>query len=756
MGITSVALWVVLVFVASIQALPEGRGPRYFGLPFGLPFEPAGRPHPGFFPTGHSSPRLFPTSPAHPFFPGHGRPPPVPVPGRGPKPSQSPVSYSGAPIIGTASLPASLSTVVFPSNLPTAGFPKQSSGSSLGINALPQSKTNGNSLLGTFAAPKYPQFIGQSSGGGTGFPPGTGSFPWGNRTANGTNPYRSAPSTGVVRSYNFVIARGTIAPDGVERSGLLINGGFPGPTIEANWGDTIEVTVSNRITGPEEGTSLHWHGMLQKGTPFEDGVPGITQCPIAPGETFTYSFNADLYGTTWYHSHYSAQYAGGVFGAMIIHGPVNAQYDQDLGPVLLTDYYHKDYDTIVEEVMGTDLSLIAPSSVNNLINGKGVYDCTLVSNVTCTPNAGLSKFQFTSGQSYRLRLINAGAEGLQRFSIDNHVLTVIAYDLVPIEPYTTTVVTLGIGQRADVIVHANGSSSDLVWMRSTISSYCSVASQPDGLAIIYYQDANTTAATTNSSTNSTTTTTTAEPTSTAWPIDDTSCGNDALAETVPYYAITPPSTNTSATVQVALNFEINSTGHFLWTMDGSSFRVDYNDPVLMLADAGNDSYPYDPEWNVYDFGSNKSFIVVINNETPVAHPMHIHGHNMFVLNEGLGSWDGSVVNPTNPTRRDVQMLQPYGYMAMQIDADNPGVWPFHCHIAWHVSGGLYVNILEHPELIPSAIEIPSSVNDLCTSWGSFTAQGPIDQIDSGLRRRKRRQRGTEWPRKFSNPLRRTL
>lgn len=67
---------------------------------------------------------------------------------------------------------------------------------------------------------------------------------------------------------------------------------------------------------------------------------------------------------------------------------------------------------------------------------------------------------------------------------------------------------------------------------------------------------------------------------------------------------------------------------------------------------------------------------------------------MFVLAEGPGQWDGStVVNAQNPQRRDVQLLQPHGYMVVQIDAANPGVWPFHCHIAWHVSGGLYVNIL---------------------------------------------------------------
>jgi FtsP/CotA-like multicopper oxidase with cupredoxin domain len=113
--------------------------------------------------------------------------------------------------------------------------------------------------------------------------------------------------TGVTRYYDFTVSRGKISPDGYEKDVLLINGAFPGPAIEANWGDTIQVIVRNNITGPKEGTSMHWHGLLQKDKPWMDGVPGVHQCPIAPGSTFTYSFKADLYGTSWYHSHYSAQ-----------------------------------------------------------------------------------------------------------------------------------------------------------------------------------------------------------------------------------------------------------------------------------------------------------------------------------------------------------------------------------------------------------------------------------------------------------------
>ena len=94
------------------------------------------------------------------------------------------------------------------------------------------------------------------------------------------------------------------------------------------------------------------------------------------------------------------------------------------------------------------------------------------------------------GKLHKLRLINAGAEGLQRFSIDNHTLQVVANDMVPIVPYKTNVVPLGVGSRVDVIVKASGSASDAVWMRSDISTFCAFSHQPHALAAIYYPEAN--------------------------------------------------------------------------------------------------------------------------------------------------------------------------------------------------------------------------------------------------------------------------
>ncbi|KAI9847326.1 MAG: hypothetical protein M1837_002913 [Sclerophora amabilis] len=577
------------------------------------------------------------------------------------------------------------------------------------VSALPQSKTNGNSTWGTLDAPLIEDFLTNN--------PLPNGYPWSLDTAKNTNPYTSPPRTGITRYYDFTIERGMIAPDGYLKESILINGQFPGPKIEANWGDTIQVKVNNQITGPEEeGTALHWHGILQKETPWYDGTPSVQQCPIAPGASFTYRFKADLYGSSWYHSHYSSQYAGGLFGPMIIHGPKNVPYDIDLGPVMLSDHYHSEYFDLVKLAVGTDITKAVFNSDNNLINGKGEFDCSTVTDGTpCTNNAGLAKFKFRSGKSHRLRLINTSAEATQRFTIDNHTMTVMANDFVPVQPYDTTVVTLGVGQRTDVIVKAKGKPRDAYWMRSDISAACSLANKPNALAAIYYEKADTKL----------------KPTTKAQPYTEENCNGDDLSKTVPVYQITPDPIP-AARQDVDITFGRNASGNWLWSMNNSTFRANYNNPLLLLAKLGNTSYPDDPEWNVYNFGSNKTILINVYNDSPAPHPMHIHGHNMFILSVGPGRWDGkTVVNPKNPQRRDVQMLDARNHLVLQIDADNPGVWPFHCHIAWHVSGGLYINIMERPGDIKQ-MQIPSIMAQTCRDWTKYTDSNMPEQIDSGL------------------------
>jgi FtsP/CotA-like multicopper oxidase with cupredoxin domain len=74
-----------------------------------------------------------------------------------------------------------------------------------------------------------------------------------------------------------------------------------------------------------------------------DGVNAITQCPIPPGQSFTYVFNVTQYGTSWYHSHYSLQYAAGALGPLTIYGPTSMAYDHSLYPIILSDWLHTRY-----------------------------------------------------------------------------------------------------------------------------------------------------------------------------------------------------------------------------------------------------------------------------------------------------------------------------------------------------------------------------------------------------------------------------
>jgi FtsP/CotA-like multicopper oxidase with cupredoxin domain len=416
---------------------------------------------------------------------------------------------------------------------------------------------------------------------------------------------------------------------------------------------------------------------------------------------------------------------------MIIYGPAdNAKYDEDLGPVLINDWFHGGYQDLVDQVMAPAAeNLLPPMSQNVLINGKMNYPCA---NVTadrkCTPNAGVSKFQFQSGKKYRLRLINAGVEGLQKFSIDGHKMTVIATDFVPVVPYETNVVTLGVGQRSDVVVTATGKPTDAVWMRAELgpSAFVGGCSLPDGvsptgLAAIYYESANTKK--------------TPKTNSSVTMQELTRCENDPLTEGVPftpYPIVTQPDT----VQQIDVTFQSNGT-HNLFYMDNSTFRANYNNPVLLNAKLGNVDFP--AGYNVYNFGQSRSIrFVVYNHALTGSHPMHMHGHDFSVLAQGSGTWDGVVTNPSNPVRRDVFILpiavSPTipSYVVFQINADNPGTWPFHCHIAWHISAGLYISILERPEDIKKDMQIPSIMAQTCRDWWAYTGNNVVDEVDSGL------------------------
>lgn len=562
-----------------------------------------------------------------------------------------------------------------------------------------------------------------------------GGYPWGGRTAGNCNPYNTTqtPNTGMTRQYHWTVTDTVLAPDGVTQTLITVNDQFPGPMIEANWGDWIEVTVKNNRS---EGTSLHWHGFLQTGTPYMDGTPGISQCPIAPGSSFTYRFRAELYGTSWWHGHYSAQYINGLVGPIVVHGPNHTAYDIDLGPVMLTDWFHAYYEDLVHQIQVSDPfgPILPPQAQNVLINGKADFNCSNT-NLTCVPNAGLAKFKFQSGKKHLIRLINHGAEGVLFFSIDGYKMTVVANDFVPLVPYETDLVTLSVGQRSDVIVEATGDATDAVWMRLTSGPPGNIPSggiQPRGFggcnigtgydytttAAIYYENADTSKAP-----NTTTSI------STSRYITPFACQNDPLDETVPYFPI--PWTKPDLDLNVTITGGVNGSNIFVWWMNNVTFIADMNDPLLLEAKLGRRTF--DPLRAMNDWSQYKSVRINLTGVgLPAGHPMHSHGHNMMVLSSGLGVWDGSIVNPENPQRRDTHTIPPLGYAVLQWDLDNPGVWPFHCHIAWHTSEGMNLNFIEGGDILTQEMEMPYVMAQTCRDWSAWTGKNVVNLIDSGL------------------------
>ncbi|XP_017843672.2 uncharacterized protein LOC108600530 isoform X2 [Drosophila busckii] len=163
--------------------------------------------------------------------------------------------------------------------------------------------------------------------------------------------------------------------DGLQRSITVVNRMMPGPVIEVCEGDQIVVDVKNNLLG--ESTTIHWHGLHQKKTPYMDGVPHITQCPIPPHTNFRYTFPADNSGTHFWHSHTGMQRGDGVFGALIIRRPKSSDphgglYDFDLSEHVLVvqDWIHEPGSSIFAN---HHHSRGDNKPHNILINGRGRY-----------------------------------------------------------------------------------------------------------------------------------------------------------------------------------------------------------------------------------------------------------------------------------------------------------------------------------------------------------------------------------------------
>jgi FtsP/CotA-like multicopper oxidase with cupredoxin domain len=392
-------------------------------------------------------------------------------------------------------------------------------------------------------------------------------------------------------------------------------------------------------------------------------------------------------------------------GPLVINGPATANYDEDLGALFLQDWSHssafKRYALIGDGA--------PPALENGLINGTNAYTCPTTTDPNCLGNGTNFETTFVYGTKYRIRLVNTAIDGWIRFAIDDHNFTVIANDFVPITPFATDNLVIGIGQRYDIIVDATAGSGDY-WMRAIWQSCSANLNGQKILGIVRYNESSTTVPTTTEGSFS------------------TSCGDVPSSSLVPALPLNPRNLTLHDTLTVTLN---QSAGN--WLIDDHSLFLNWSNPTTLRVYNNETIFPAD--YNVFPLAVADEWVyMIIQTTLGINHPIHLHGHDFMILAQGTGTYvDGTTaLNLVNPTRRDVAWLPGGGYLVIGWQTDNPGSWLMHCHIAWHASQGLAVQFIERESEISATILNPTAYMEMCSAWETFAATMPDAQDDSGI------------------------
>ena len=291
-----------------------------------------------------------------------------------------------------------------------------------------------------------------------------------------------------------------------------------------------------------------------------------------------------------------------------------------------------------------------------------------------------------------MSLVNTAVSTHFTFWIDSHDFYVVATDFVPIEPYLARTLNIAIGQRYDIVIVAKNNteamSSTNYWIHARD---CNNIGQRSGLGIIRYDTGNT-----------------------DFPVSappDRLCYGcmDEQSENL-HPVVTRHVGNNSNEYGKDQSLEVYLQGYpdtedrnsllHKWVLKDSSFYLDWREPSLSLitinGDKMDDPFPkaYVPIFLDQPRDSWVYFLIegnftqadqkIYKKQAPVAHPIHVHGHDVVILASGNRTYDPANVtlNLDNPPRRDVALLPVTGFLLIAFQINNPGTWLMHCHIAW--------------------------------------------------------------------------
>ncbi|KPB00639.1 multicopper oxidase family protein [Ahrensia marina] len=410
-------------------------------------------------------------------------------------------------------------------------------------------------------------------------------------------------------------------PDGAESDLWTYNGSAPGPEIRIKKGERVQVKFINNL---EEPTSVHWHGIRIENA--MDGVSGLTQEPVQPGDSFVYDFVAPDAGTYWYHAHNKSwnQVARGLYGPLII-DDVEPLFDaaHDL-TLMIDDWRLAGEGTLDVASLGSLMDWSHGGRLGNwlTVNGEPV-----------------PKIRLNRNENYRLRLVNAANARVFEIDPNSFNARVLGYDgQLLAEPRTLNYAPLMIGpaQRVDLLVTPeNDFTLDEI-------------SGDDPFSIIEFK-----------------------------------VSGDGMPSANPIKLF--PNSLPEPDLQNAKKFTLDMAGGAM----GGFVEMVYNGKKLegeAFRTTGQ-AWAFNGVANLaenpfFDVAAGETVIVETINNTGWVHAMHVHGHHFKILNRS------GVEVDEDEMWRDTFLIGPEQTTQIAFVADNKGKWLLHCHMLEHAAAGM--------------------------------------------------------------------
>ncbi|KAJ5259372.1 Laccase abr2 [Penicillium angulare] len=542
---------------------------------------------------------------------------------------------------------------------------------------------------------------------------------------------------------------------GFTRDVILVNDSYPGPPLKLVQGDEVIFDVRNECPF---NVTVHFHGIEQQGTPWSDGVPGMSQRSIRTGHSFRYQWTAHQYGAYFYHAHHRGQIEDGLYGPIYI-VPSNSEErpfsmisseesqlqamlvaEQNTSPVLLSDWRLLTSEQIwaAEEASGLD----AFCANALLINGKGSVSCfsavELDALTTSDQKAGLGNQSLTDigcfpptneategnyTHDYN-KLLPTMFEGCTPSSSPREIFTVdandqyVSFDLISsagllhliysIDEHDMYVYAVDGRYIQPVLVNAinlpNANRySVMVPLNKVPGDYTIRMVSGDQQQIL-----NTTATFRYKGASQ------LNRSSDPWV---TVSGLNATAETVflndtttiPFPVVSPAS---FADETYILHLD-RYNASYRWTLGNSSFNLQLEESQPLLFN--QTAIPNDLIIRTKN-GSWVDLIIQVDSAFQPSHPIHKHSNKHFLIGQGSGEFTWSSVeeamaeipnsfNLINPSLRDTSATVVSStdavWMALRYQVINPGAFLLHCHIQIHQDGGMALAILDGVDAWPT-------------------------------------------------------